>query len=76
MAKLYIVIYLAGHIGGTVGPLPYGFEECDRRAAEQMATADPSVVTPQGYRASDVKLVCEWHETRPGNDPEAGKPRP
>lgn len=73
--KLYIVIYLAGLVGGTVGPLPYGFDECQRRAAEKQAEADPSVVTPQGYRASDVKLVCEWHSTRPGDDPKAGSVR-
>jgi len=73
--NLYIVIYIAGLIGGTVGPLPYGLKECQQRAVETLAEVDPNVVTPQGYRGSDVKMVCEWHDVRPGNDPAAGTTR-
>lgn len=63
--KLYMVIYFAGVIGGTVGPLPYGIEECQDRAAEIMAGANQDVVTPDGYTARDVKFECEFHEQRP-----------
>ncbi len=65
--KLFIVIYIAGLIGGTIGPLPYDFKECKRRAAEKMAEFDQKVITPEGYRASDVKLICEWHVNRPSH---------
>lgn len=73
--KLYIVIYIAGLIGGTVGPLPYGIAECESRATELNALPRPNVVTPQGYTAADVLFACEWHATRPENDPKTAQPR-
>jgi hypothetical protein len=73
--KLYIVIYLAGLIGGTIGPLPYDMEECQRRVAAEMAQVDPTITTPNGFSAKDVRLACEWHEVRPGTQPGAGKTR-
>lgn len=71
--KLYLVIYMAGLIGGTVGPLPYGIEECHSRASEILAQLDQSVITPQGFTAKDVRLECEFHDTRPLLDDGAGK---
>lgn len=68
MSKLYIVIYIAGQIGGTVGPLPYGIDECRLRAAAQYATMDPKVVTPEGITARDVMFACEFHIIRPQNE--------
>jgi hypothetical protein len=65
--QLYLIIYIAGLIGGVVGPLPFAMEECERRAAQ--ARADPSAITPGGFSASDVRLACEWHTTRPESDP-------
>ncbi len=73
--NLFIVIYIAGQIGGTVGPLPYGMEECQLRAATQWSKGDPNIVTPQGYTMQDIRLTCGWHEVRPGNDPDAARPR-
>jgi hypothetical protein len=64
--KLWIVVRIAGDVGGTVGPLPYGMEECQYRAAHFMDYADPHVVTPQGYMVKDVSFTCEWHPRRPG----------
>jgi hypothetical protein len=66
--KLFMVIYIVGKIGGTVGPLPYGIDECEIRAADMLAGLDKTVVTPEGHRASDVEFKCEWHAQRPGND--------
>jgi hypothetical protein len=54
MAKLYIVIRVAGLIGGTVGPLPYDQAECERRIAEFNAKAE-------GHAA----FTCEFHTERP-----------
>lgn len=73
--KLYMIIYVAGLIGGTVGPLPYGMDECERRVGGMKDGADRSVISPEGYTADDIHFVCEWHTVRPGNDPRAGKPR-
>ena len=65
--KLYMVIYLAGQIVGTVGPLPYDAKLCEQRAAEKMAEADHTVTTPEGFTTKDVRLTCEWHAIRPEN---------
>jgi hypothetical protein len=64
--NLWIVIRLKGDIGGTVGPLPYDIDECQRRASELTENADQHVVTPQGYSVKDVSITCEFHEQRPG----------
>lgn len=68
LLKLYIVIYVTGQIAGTVGPLPYGVEECEKRTQAHMAKVDPTIVTPDGYSAKDVRLSCEWHILRPENE--------
>ena len=73
--RLYIVIYLAGLVGGTVGPLPYDEAECERRVSAQMASLDRGVTTPSGYTADDVDLRCEWHTERPILNPKAGNPK-
>lgn len=71
--KLYIVVYIAGLIGGTVGPLPYGPDECARRVAEQHAALNRDLTTPQGFTWRDIRFECEWHAVRPDNHPSAGK---
>lgn len=58
--KLYMVIFLAGRISSIIGPLPYGIEECQRQVTEQQKLA-AEIFTPQGFRASEVKFICEWH---------------
>lgn len=72
--KLYMVIYIAGLIGGTAGPLPYGEDECHARA-DAMLVGTNDVETPQGYSRKDIRFACEWHNRRPDNDPKAGAPR-
>ena len=67
--QLFMVIYITGLIGGTVGPLPYGFDECEARAAAatREAAQQVSVVTPSGVTGRDVRLACEYHSVRPAN---------
>lgn len=65
IAKLYILIYIAGHVGATVGPLPYGEEECSRRIAEEYAQIDSTIVTADGFSKKDIRYACEWHAERP-----------
>ena len=72
MMNLYIVIYIAGLVGGTVEALPYDMEECQHRATAEMAKIDPTITTPDGFSARDVRFVCEWHDVRPENQPGAG----
>lgn len=63
--KIFMIIYIAGKIGMTIGPLPYGLEECIVRAADIMAQANPQVITPEGYTSKDVSIECELHFERP-----------
>lgn len=35
--KLFIIIYVAGQIGGYAGPLPYDETECHKRIEEMVA---------------------------------------
>lgn len=66
--NLFFVIYVAGVLGGTVGPLPYGMEECQRRAAEMWSGFKPGVLTPEGLTRDDVVFKCEFHDQRPSNE--------
>lgn len=68
--KLFIVIYIAGHMGGSIGPVPYGMEECKDRAEAFLSKGDPNAVTPEGYTIKDVQFVCEWHDQRPSLEEE------
>jgi hypothetical protein len=63
--KLFVIIYIAGQIGATVGPVPYGMDECRVRAAEMYDTIDPNVRTPEGVMKHDVRFECEMHAERP-----------
>ena len=63
--NLFMIIWIAGHIGGVIGPLPYDSVECRSRAAEVMETLNPNIVTSDGYSAKDIKFKCEYHRKRP-----------
>lgn len=65
MNHLYMMIYLAGQLVGTVGPLPYDMDECLYRADKKWHEGKPDVVTPDGLTMRDIKLTCEYHESRP-----------
>lgn len=73
--KLWMVIYVGSHVGGSVGPLPYDMAECERRSLEMNAKIDrekdkPEVIAKMqaaGIPADkrNLKFVCEEHITRP-----------
>ena len=65
MPKLWIVIYLVGEIAGTVGPLPYAIDECEKRAVTTQNQFDPLVLLQEGYLPGDLQFKCEWHIVRP-----------
>lgn len=52
--NLWIVILVASQIAGTVGPLPYGIDECLLRVAKH-----------NGELSDDIRLSCRWSVERP-----------
>jgi hypothetical protein len=62
--KLWVVIFYlsTGNIGGSIGPLPYDFEECEKRIE----------VFNEGFTKENkpIRFVCEYHEDRPHNTKE------
>ncbi|MFD1330234.1 hypothetical protein [Mycoplana ramosa] len=73
--KLWLILYVGQQIGGTWGPLPYGLNECERRAAEGNAISEQARGRPEligkmkrnGISAplQDWKFVCEFRSERP-----------
>lgn len=63
--KLFMVIYFAGQVAGSVGPLPYGIEECRQRSADILAHGNKDVTTSEGIRLNDVKFDCQFLNERP-----------
>jgi len=70
--KLWFVIYVGAHIGGSVGPLPYDEAECLTRAAEKNAEWQQQLSTGvdlEGNPVTDIArsmhFKCEWHDARP-----------
>ena len=69
MLPLYIVIYISGFVGGTIGPLPYsqasdGMRQCEQRLASILAQATAPI-------PPHIEFVCARHAVRPANDPRA-----
>lgn len=62
---LYIMMYMDDKVGGTVGPLPYGLDECLARAAHEYGMMRDDLVTPDGHSKKDFRLACERHHERP-----------
>lgn len=60
--KLWMVIYLAGKIGGVAGPLPYDLAECQSRIADMQHEAR------QPPASLGLSFKCEFHEARPVMD--------
>lgn len=65
--KLFMVIYVGGLVGGTIGPLPYDMDECERRMAEISEGKDDAL------RKYSVTFACEFHNERPKGDPSLGE---
>lgn len=63
-ASLYVVIYVYGLIGGTIGPLPYDEQECFKRVAKLEQTA---IEKSQDRTIDHIKFRCEFHTSRPKN---------
>lgn len=74
--KLWIIIYVAGQIGGSVGPVPYDVAECNSRAASYKQQIDKAIAegkTPDGKpipadQMSKLRLIhiaCEYRDERP-----------
>lgn len=77
-AKVFMVIYVAGKIGGSVGPLPYDFKECLARRLSpisDLTTAQRNDLSfiHHGIRmvkdGHEVRIICEEWTARPPIDP-------
>ena len=74
--KLWLILHVGSHIGGTWGPLPYDMTECQLRAAERQAYIQKMI--DSGVNEAGTKLPaevvekiktwrvsCEFHAERP-----------
>lgn len=77
--KLFLVIYMAGKIGGTVGPLPSTMDACMSHALEYQRQASIAVSTgkdvngkpipaDQLERIKTLEFRCEYSAKRPKNE--------
>lgn len=66
MLKLWIVIYVAGQLAVSLGPLPYGMEECKQRIAAEKAHGPDHPEFLGNYDWDrDIRFACELHAERP-----------
>lgn len=75
MSKLFMILYVAGKIAGTWGPLPYDTAECERRAAEgnaiiAQAKGKPEIIAKMKATGATAPLeqwefACEQRTVRP-----------
>lgn len=71
--KLWLAVYIFGKVAASVGPLPYGMEECEIRAAERSAEfdhgfeANPERVEIDGkaVERKDIRVACVEQADRP-----------
>lgn len=66
--SLWIVIYIAGAVAETIGPLPYDMDECLKRTAEKSAEIDAQFAqrsTIGGMVRTDIRIECIRSERRP-----------
>lgn len=66
MSKLFLILYVAGKIGGTWGPLPYDAVECERRAS----LLREDIIKHE--QMSGWEVSCEHRQVRP----ELGEAKP
>lgn len=60
---LFMIIYITGKIALAAGPLPYGEDECERRAASLAKECNP--IAEAKYGCEDVEFSCEMREEAP-----------
>lgn len=76
--SLFLIIYAAGTVGGTIGPLPYGLDECERHAQSMRAQITARLATGRyedgtaikanpgmAERAKSMTFTCEYRASRP-----------
>lgn len=74
--KLWLVLYAAGQVGGTWGPLPYDMDRCIEVRDERQAAIQLMVYTGVGENGSPIpaetidklktwRLECEQRHARP-----------
>jgi hypothetical protein len=72
MSKLYLIVTLAGELAMSVGPLPYGPDECRERAQEKLEEINSDPAKRAIAEQQNIRIVCEYHDIRP--TPKRGRP--
>lgn len=75
--KIYVVVTILGKIGMSVGPVPYGMDECHSRIVERIAELDAKFETDhlatdprmqvdgRQLQRSDIAVSCVESDARP-----------
>jgi len=83
--KLFLIIYVSGNIGGSVGPLPYELDVCvmhrDAMRANQSAIIASGGHKATGEKVSDddmailmsLSFECEYRSDRPDIEADIGE---
>lgn len=65
MSKLYLIVTLSGQLAMTVGPLPYGVDECHERARAKLEEINSDATKRAIAEKQEMEITCEYHDTRP-----------
>jgi hypothetical protein len=74
--KIWLILYVGNHIGGTIGPLPYDMNECYVRRDIQQSIFNKMIKTRIGENGITIPdnilekiksyhFECEEHSSRP-----------
>lgn len=63
--KLFMIIYLGANLAGSIGPLPYGIEECRLRIQQKLREIASDPEAQALAVKEDLKLRCEYRTGHP-----------
>jgi len=63
--SIWMVIYIAGKVAATLGPVPADMAGCQAVLPHYMARIDYDKVQQMGYSKHEVSMKCVEHEGRP-----------
>ena len=77
--NLFMILYASTFIGGSWGPLPYGLEECEKRASEMQKDTSAFIETGKTSTGEVIptetlnkiktwQFKCEYRRERPQLD--------
>lgn len=57
--KLFLILFVAGKISGTWGPLPYGLDECEARAEAMRADVATIIETGRSTNGANEAVPAD-----------------